>query len=49
MTHTQEPDLDLPRQDLVNGVDLLEGVDAAGRGFDVDDGVREGDVLGETM
>ena len=28
---------------------MLEGVDAAGRGLDVDDGVREGDVLGEAM
>ena len=40
-------DLDLSRQDFVNGVDLLEGVDAVGGGFDVDDGVHEGGVLGE--
>ena len=44
---TREVDLDLSRQDFVNGVDLLEGVDAVGGGFDVDDGVHEGGVLGE--
>ena len=47
--HTQESDLDVARQGFVDGVDLLEGVDAAGRGLDVDDGVREGDVLGEAV
>lgn len=44
---TGEMDLDLSHEGFVHGVDLLEGVDAVGGGFDVDDGVREGDVLGE--
>lgn len=40
-------DFDLARDGFVDGVDLLEGVYAVGGGLDVDDGVREGYVLGE--
>lgn len=47
MRHTHKTNLHLARQDFVHGVDLLDGVDAAGAGFDVDDGVLEGGRLGE--
>ncbi len=46
-SRTREMDLDVSRQGFVDGVDLLEGVDAVGCGLDVDDGVGEGDGLGE--
>lgn len=41
-------DRNVGREGFVDGVDLFEVVDAVGRGFDVDDGVLEGDGLGET-
>lgn len=40
-------DLDASRQDFVHGVDLLDGGEAVGGGFDVDDGVLEGGGGGE--
>lgn len=45
--HTDEFNLNLGRQDFVNGVDPLYSVEAVGRGVDVDDGVLEGGCLGE--
>ena len=44
---THEVDLDASRQDFVHGVDLLDGGEAVGGGFDVDDGVLEGGGGGE--